>query len=349
VVLHVGDSPESAAGGISRVIRGHVARGLDGIRLETQPSFDPQGASFVQRQRPALGVLARLVRRGFVPPGSAILHVHVSKGFSHLREGSIGLLARCLGWRVVVTWHASSGLAASRISRASLALALRPASVVTVLSPSHANAVPAARDKVVVIPNDVPVPSEVLDMSAREPWVVFAGEVGPRKGADVLLRAWARVPEELRRTWSLHVHGRVTSELADAAAAARTADPSVHLHGLSPSAAVLDQLSRASVGVLPSRAEALPMFLLEAMASGCAVVGTEVGAVPELLRDGAGLVLPAGDEASLTAALVDLLRSPALRERTSRAGRARVLSTYSSDHVGRRWQDLYRGLAAVAR
>ena len=63
--------------------------------------------------------------------------------------------------------------------------------------------------------------------------------------------------------------------------------------------------------------------------------------------EGAGLVLPAGDEASLTAALVDLLRSAALRERTSYAGRARVLSTYSSDRVGQRWQDLYRGLAGL--
>ena len=46
---------------------------------------------------------------------------------------------------------------------------------------------------------------------------------------------------------------------------------------------------------LPSRAEALPMFLLEALANGCAVLGSTAGGIPELLSGGAGIVVPPGE------------------------------------------------------
>ena len=55
---------------------------------------------------------------------------------------------------------------------------------------------------------------------------------------------------------------------------------------------VLRRLSRAAIPVLPSRYEALPMSLLEAMAHGCAVVATPVRQVEELV-DGCGVLLPA--------------------------------------------------------
>lgn len=345
LVLHVGDSPESAAGGISRVIRGHLARDLEGIRIAALPSFDPQARSFLRRQRPAFTAIARLVLRGVVRPGTAVLHVHVSRGFSHVREGLLALLGRCLGWRVVVTWHASTGMPRGRVGRAALGGALRAAHAVTVLSPAHAEVVPVRRDKVVVLPNDVPVPPTVPAMSEREHWVVFAGEFGVRKGADVLLAAWSALPDALRSGWTLHVHGRVAGEFADAGGT----DPSVRLHGLSPSEEVLDRLGRASVAVLPSRAEALPMFLLEAMSSGCAVVGSGVGGVPSLLRDGAGVVVPAGDAAALATVLGDLLGSLELRERISRAGRTRVGDEYSTTGVDQRWRQLYGRLADLDR
>lgn len=339
LVLHVGDAADSAAGGISRVVRGHLARELDGFVAEAVASFDPRGTSRLRRQRPALAAMRRVARRGPVRPGSAILHVHVSKGFSHVREGLICLLGRARGWRVVVTWHASSGLSASRFSLGTLRIALRSAHVVTVLSRAHAEVVPVPPDKVVVIPNDVPVPEATEEMSVREPLVVFAGEFGRRKGGDVLLGAWSRLPGELRESWTLHVHGRVAGELTAAAAAA---GPSVRVHGLTPPAEVLEQLARASVAVLPSRAEALPGFLLEAMAAGCAVVGTEVGAVPALLREGAGVLVRPDDETALAEALRTLLRSPAAREDAGRAARARVLAEHSAERVTRLWADLYR-------
>lgn len=73
--------------------------------------------------------------------------------------------------------------------------------------------------------------------------------------------------------------------------------------------------------VLPSHAEGLPNVVLEAFASGRPVVGTEVGAMPALLRDGGGALVPVRDTTALAHAITLVLDSPfdpeALRARTT--------------------------------
>ncbi len=76
--------------------------------------------------------------------------------------------------------------------------------------------------------------------------------------------------------------------------------------------------------VLPSLHEGIPVSLMEAMASGIPVVGTVAGGTPELLRDGAGLLVPPADPQALADAIELIARHPDLRRRLSIAGRKRV-------------------------
>lgn len=70
-------------------------------------------------------------------------------------------------------------------------------------------------------------------------------------------------------------------------------------------------LKHAAIFVLPSHTESFPLALAEARAAGCAVVGTSVGGVPELLENGrAGLIVPPHDPAALADVLRRLLRDP---------------------------------------
>ena len=101
------------------------------------------------------------------------------------------------------------------------------------------------------------------------------------------------------------------------------------------------------VFVLPSANEGTPVTAIEALASGCPVVATRVGGVPDVVRDGEdGILIDPGSAEQLADALVRLAGDPELRARMGAAGRERTLPRYS---VGRLIDDvdaLYRELLA---
>ena len=141
--------------------------------------------------------------------------------------------------------------------------------------------------------------------------------------------------------WTLEIFGRVTPPLQDSLA---EAEYSVRGHGLTPGPVVQAALLSSAIAVLPSRAEALPIFLLEAMAAGAAVVATDVGAVPSVVGDSAGLLVEAGNPVLLATALTAVMTSPELRARLGRAARERACSAYAEPVVTALWMKLYRSL-----
>jgi glycosyltransferase involved in cell wall biosynthesis len=99
------------------------------------------------------------------------------------------------------------------------------------------------------------------------------------------------------------------------------------------------------VFVLPSGNEGTPVTAIEALASGCPVVATRVGGVPDVVDDGVdGFLVEAGSVDELASRLAELARDPALRMRMGAAGRERMQTRYA---VGRLIDDvdlLYREL-----
>jgi len=97
--------------------------------------------------------------------------------------------------------------------------------------------------------------------------------------------------------------------------------------------------------VLASRAEGTSMSILEAMASGCSIIATDVGGNRALLaEDGAGRLVPSEDEAALAAALADAAPSAASPARVQSAGRCRAERLYSQRVMVERYEALYREL-----
>lgn len=104
-------------------------------------------------------------------------------------------------------------------------------------------------------------------------------------------------------------------------------------------AAILDE---ADVFVLPSRSEAFPNSVMEAMAAGLPVVASDVGGIPELVRDGhSGRLVRPGDVGALADAVLDVLGNPAQAERFGRAGREIIERTYSYDRMVSQFETLY--------
>jgi glycosyltransferase involved in cell wall biosynthesis len=194
-----------------------------------------------------------------------------------------------------------------------------------------------------IVANAVAVP-DLLPEKRND--ILFAGEAGIRKGMDVLLAAWAAVRGELPG-WRLLIAGPPADGFAATLQAA--ADDGTLALGAMRREEVLALAATSRIAVLPSRNEALPMFLLEAMARGCAVVATSVGQIDVLLEGGCGVLVPAGDEQALAAALRSLALDEDLLIRTAAAGRERVRESYSTTSGAGSLVDEWRRLAAVAR
>lgn len=98
----------------------------------------------------------------------------------------------------------------------------------------------------------------------------------------------------------------------------------------------------ADVLLLTSRYEGLPITILEAMATGTAIVSSNLDGVQEVLRDGedSALVTP-GDADGFAQRLRALMDSPALGERFRRAALAKVRSTYSAEAATRAVESIY--------
>ncbi len=123
--------------------------------------------------------------------------------------------------------------------------------------------------------------------------------------------------------------GPCRSEL-EAASARLGLQDIVQMPGAAEQQEVLQWWQRATVGVLTSDNEGMPVSLMEAAACGVPAVATAVGGVPELVQDGAtGLLVPAGDAAALASALERLLLDRSLRERLSLAARGHAEANFS--------------------
>jgi glycosyltransferase involved in cell wall biosynthesis len=111
----------------------------------------------------------------------------------------------------------------------------------------------------------------------------------------------------------------------------------IRLLGTVPHAELLGMYrdGRADCVVLPSLHEGLSVALVEAMAHGVPVIATAVGGVPELLEDGAGILVPPSDADALTEALTRVLGSPTLRTELALAGRRRVETEFEVHAIAR--------------
>jgi glycosyltransferase involved in cell wall biosynthesis len=108
-------------------------------------------------------------------------------------------------------------------------------------------------------------------------------------------------------------------------------------------------LRQTDIFLLPSLWENCPYSCLEAMAAGLAIVCSEVGGLPELIRHGEnGLLARTGEPASFIAALEKLIEDPALRERLGAAARRTIEASFTDVQIARRSVDCYRQCVAGA-
>jgi glycosyltransferase involved in cell wall biosynthesis len=104
-------------------------------------------------------------------------------------------------------------------------------------------------------------------------------------------------------------------------------------------------LSILNVFVLPSLSEGLPMALLEAQAAQIPVVATSVGAIPDVLENGAtGMLIPPKDPQAIAEAIIMILSDKKLASGIAQKGFERVRDNFSSEKMASKYLSIYREL-----
>jgi len=216
----------------------------------------------------------------------------------------------------VATFHADPSPLVRRLYALGSAAArrmLRSARVVTAVSPVAAGAVrPIAAVRIVPNGIDVAEYGHGVPVPGR---VAFLGRDDQRKGLDVLLEAWPQVIGRVPQA-TLHVIG---AERPDALAG-------VTFHGRVDDGTKRLLLAESEVFAAPNTGgESFGIVVLEAMASGCAVVASAIPAFVHVLSDAGELVAP-GDIAGLADRLAALLTAPGRRNAMAERSRNRALA-----------------------
>jgi glycosyltransferase involved in cell wall biosynthesis len=200
------------------------------------------------------------------------------------------------------------------------------------------------RDRIEVIANgvfDAAGPLEAPTPAATDGFtVLYAARLEPEKGVGVFIRAVAAARRSEPR-----IRGLVAGDGPEREPLERLAAGSgVELLGVRND--IPDLMAAADAVALTSEAEALPMSVLEAMASARPVVVTDIGGTAEAVVHGeTGFLVPPGDADAVARALLELAADPERARRMGAAGRARQRELFDGERMVERYE---RALARIA-
>jgi GalNAc-alpha-(1->4)-GalNAc-alpha-(1->3)-diNAcBac-PP-undecaprenol alpha-1,4-N-acetyl-D-galactosaminyltransferase len=192
-----------------------------------------------------------------------------------------------------------------------------------------------------VIPNAVTATFSGASCELDHKVVVSVGRLDPLKGHDILIEAWALL-DKAREKWRLRIVGEGPLRCAyEARIAELGVASSVELPGFTSN--VVQELQRASIGVLPSRVEGFPNALIEMMAVGLPVIASDLPPVcSEIVsHDRNGLLFSGNSAQALAEALERLITQDETRIRLGRAA-GEVRTRYSEAACLSAWEDCLR-------
>jgi glycosyltransferase involved in cell wall biosynthesis len=329
-VLMLGPAP-SAHGGIASVERLLLAHAPSNVKIQFIPTM-VDGSRWVKLTAFVQGVLgARRAARGCRTP---IIHVHFASNASLLRKLLIQRAVRDAHQHWVL--HAHGGdfngffRAQPRPIRAAIVRFFRTANTFVVLSEQwrrfYSQECGVAMDRISVLRNPVALPVRLPPREAETPVrFVFLGSMDERKGAFRVIEAFSVLEPKHRANARLIVAGNGNIDRARRLAAERNVATQVDVRPWLSAEARDELLAAASVYVLPSLNEGLPMGLLEAMSWGLPVIASPVGGIPEVVRHGRdGLLIDPNNIEQISEAMRALIEQPRMRHQMGLSARVAV-------------------------
>lgn len=349
-VLVVGPANKET-GGIARYIAAQCAHLPPWVArriYDVAPGADGKGGWWFVKELARAG--GRALRFPFQSRPD-IVHIHSSHWRSFYLSAWFVFVARYL-WRRPTILHIHGSefdsfvQTDSWLSARLQARVFAAASAIIVLSPYWKRILEphVGQTKLYVLPNAVDPDDYDPQFDATPPHVVFVSNHIERKG----LREFVTAVDTLKKA---DVEFRVTiagrgplSHFAEALAAKHS---DVSYVGYVSEAEKRTLLDEASIYVLPTRAEGLPISILEAMAGGNAILATPVGSIPGLVGPESGILVSPGNETQLTDALSTLIADPERVRLMAQTNRTLVEQEYSWQEIVTRLTTLYARLVGI--
>jgi phosphatidylinositol alpha-mannosyltransferase len=196
-----------------------------------------------------------------------------------------------------------------------------------------------------IVPNGVLIPDRA-EPGGREHRFVFAGRQEPRKGLQVLLRAW---PEVRRRTGArLRIAGADPLAVRLLLTRLRVPDDGIDVLGFLSQDDLTAELSSAKVLVAPSLGgESFGMVLTRAFACATPVVASDIEGYRDVMTAETSVPVPPGEADTLAEAMVAVVEDEPRRLALAAAARELAIDRYSWDDLGRRLVGIYESVAGV--
>ena len=337
------------------MVRRHAAGtgNVDMVVINTAPTWRSIHSNGIVLR--AIGGAIQLIRDSFriVKALSAskfdAIHLTTSGQLAALRDLAVSYLAAWFG--VGLVYHIRFGRIPALARGSSLEWKLirkvmRRAAKVILIDQATFDAVrqvePGAR--VALIPNCVDL-AELPNISISggvDKTALFLGWVIPTKGIGELVEAWVRLNP---LGWRLDIIGpfdeSYRSELVE-----RFAPRNLRFLGQLPHKEAMQCMAHCDLFVLPSYTEGFPNVVVEAMALGRPIIATDVGAIPEMLEDDAGLLVKSRDTGALAEALDRVMHDEELRHRIAGQARARANALYTIDVVFEAYQRVWHSVSS---
>jgi glycosyltransferase involved in cell wall biosynthesis len=243
------------------------------------------------------------------------------------------------GWPVIGQYHSSFEAAAGGRDLARSIDLYRDVDLVTLLTPADAASFQqAGLNSTRWLPNPLAFWPELPAAPGREGVITYLGRLSAEKGVRFLIEAWGAIAQE-HPGWKLRLIGSGPDE---AALRVQAAEVDGVIEFLPPVLDAMAALGDASIVVLPSLTEGLPLVMAEAMALGLPVLATDCSAGVRLLSENgrAARVVPRGNAGALAGALAELMDNTLARARLGAAARAAV-EKYRLDAVLDQWETMF--------
>lgn len=248
--------------------------------------------------------ITRAIRNTGVP---VIYHIHCGRFPGYLKRG---------GWR--------ANLIKEVVSMSAVTIAIEKNTYRSV-----SKAVVGANVK--MVPNMIDLDQLPEPKTIKKKYVSYVGWLIKEKGIEELIEAWNIVGEKYK-DYTLMLVGPIKEDFSSTIKSLIETD-NVKVPGEVTHESALEIINDSQLFVLPSYTEGLPNVILEAMSLKTPIIATDVGAMPEMLSNGGGIIIKTKPTDDIQKALLQILSQPEYGKRCSEIAYEKVKSEYDSNAV----------------